>query len=104
MSQSPGVYSAANRAPYLAGTGSLLRGTPVATNPTNLSYSISSGGHLTPTWPATHIGWRLEAQTNSLATGLSTNWFTLPGSTATNLWQLPVDPANNNVFYRLIYP
>jgi len=32
------------------------------------------------------------------------NWFTMPGSAATNQWQFPIDPATHRVFYRLIYP
>jgi len=71
----------------------------VATNPTNISCTISNGS-FTLFWPADHTGWRLQAQTNSLGT----NWFDLPGSTATNSLSLPVDLNNGSVFYRLIYP
>jgi hypothetical protein len=46
----------------------------------------------------------LEAQTNSLATGLGANWFTVPDSTTTNEVYLPFDPANDCVFLRLVYP
>ncbi len=55
-------------------------------------------------WPATHTGWRLEAQTNALAVGISGTWFTVSGSTASNQMLLPVDSANGSVFYRLVYP
>jgi hypothetical protein len=75
----------------------------VATQPTNLSYAIS-GNRLTLTWPATHAGWRLQVQTNTLATGLGTNWFEVPGSTATNSVSLPMDSHNGSVFYRLSSP
>ncbi len=101
-SQSPGVYNAATSAPFISGTGSLLIGAPVATNPTDISYSIG-GGNLTLSWPADHTGWRLEAQTNSLATGLSTNWFTLSGSAMTNQVFIPIT-TNGSVFFRLAYP
>jgi glucose/arabinose dehydrogenase len=53
-------------------------------------------------WPAT--GPRLEAQTNSLSVGIGADWFTVPGSTATNRVVLPIDPANGAVFYRLALP
>jgi len=72
-------------------------------NPTNISFSIS-GGSLTLSWPASHTGWRLQVQTNVLATGLGTNWFDLAGSAATNSVRLPTDLINGSVFYRLIYP
>lgn len=53
------------------------------------------------TWPADHTGWRLQAQTNSL---LGTNWTTMPGSMVTNQFSLPINLANNSVFFRLAYP
>jgi autotransporter-associated beta strand protein len=101
--QSPGIYNVVNSAPYLAGLGSLQIGIPVATNPTNISFSIG-GGNLTLTWPADHTGWRLEAQTNSLATGLGTNWFTVPGSDLTNQMLLPVNSLDGSIFFRLRFP
>lgn len=102
-SQSPGVYSAANAAPYLAGIGSLVIPSPVATNPTNITYA-SSGGNLTLSWPADHTGWRLETQTNSQAVGLSTNWFTVSDSATTNQMIIPLNATNGSVFFRLVYP
>ena len=102
-SQSPGVYNAASSAPYLAGTGSLLIGTPVATNPTNISYSIS-GGNLTLVWPVDHTGWQLQVQTNPLTFGLGTNWVTVPGSDLTNQMLLPVNSMDGSVFFRLRFP
>jgi hypothetical protein len=55
-------------------------------------------------WPADHLGWRLEAQTNPIAIGLGTNWFTVPGSAATNQMAMPLNPAIDSVFFRLVYP
>jgi hypothetical protein len=54
--------------------------------------------------PLTHTGWQLQVQTNSLTTGLNTNWFAVPGSTTTNTVSLPMDLSNGSVFYRLVYP
>jgi hypothetical protein len=31
-------------------------------------------------------------------------WFTVPGSTATNHLIITMDPAQTNVFYRMVYP
>jgi len=62
-----------------------------------LTNSVASGV-LSLSWsPA----WKLQGQTNS--TGLGTNWvYVTDGSvTSTNI---PIDPANPAVFYRLVYP
>ena len=54
-------------------------------------------------WPAENLGWVLQVQTNSLQTGLGTNWITI-GFGSTNLVRLPIDPAAPAVFYRLTLP
>jgi len=81
----------------------LYKGQTVATNPPSISYTTGNGS-LTLSWPADHTGWRLQAQTNSLAKRVGTNWFDVPGSAATNSMSLPVDLRYGSVFYRLIYP
>jgi hypothetical protein len=60
-----------------------------------------ANGQIHISWPADHTGWRLQVQTNSL---LSTNWFTVLGSTPTNQFITPIDLANGSVFFRLAYP
>ena len=78
----------------------------VSTSPFVLTNSVANGQILL-SWPASHIGWRLEVQTNSLATGLNTNssaWFTVPNSTVVDQTNFPVNPANGAVFYRMVYP
>ncbi|TAL04423.1 MAG: hypothetical protein EPO07_05135 [Verrucomicrobia bacterium] len=87
----------------LAVNGTIAVASPVNTMPTNLTFSVT-GGVMRLTWPADHTGWRLEAQTNSLAAGLKTNWFTVVGSDMTNQVYLPIDTANGSVFLRLSYP
>jgi hypothetical protein len=81
----------------------VLAAPPIATNSTNITYTVS-GNTLTLSWPADHIGWQLQIQTNNLAAGLSTNWFVVPNSTATNSVTEPVNLINGCVFYRLSYP
>lgn len=75
----------------------------VATNPTNITALVASN-HLELSWPADHIGWRLEAQTNASPYGISTNWFNVIGSGETNRLSLPIDVLNSSVFFRLVYP
>jgi autotransporter-associated beta strand protein len=70
----------------------------VNTTPTNIT-SFVSGNTLTLSWPADHIGWQLQIQTNSLGT----NWVDVSGSTATNQMSFTIAAANA-VFFRMIYP
>jgi hypothetical protein len=54
-------------------------------------------------WPADHLGWRLQYQTNALAQGLGTNWMDWPGSTNVTQTNIVINPAAGPVFFRLIY-
>jgi len=85
------------------GTIELVSGGVVNTNPPVVT-SISTGGTLTLNWPASHIGWSLQVQTNTLAVGISTNWVLVPGSATTNTATVNISPAAPAVFYRLTYP
>jgi hypothetical protein len=75
----------------------------VSTTSPRLNFSVSAHS-LWLTWPADHIGWRLEAQTNSSTAGLGTNWATVPGSKATNQVAVPISSPNRGVFFRLAFP
>jgi hypothetical protein len=55
-------------------------------------------------WPVDHTGWLLQAQTNLLATGLTTNWLTVSNSDVSNQYSAPINPANGSTFYRLLHP
>lgn len=75
----------------------------VNTNPTNIVFTVANG-QMTLSWPADHIGWQLQAQTNSVAAGIGTNWVDVSGSTTTDQMTVPINPGNGCVFYRLMYP
>jgi Concanavalin A-like lectin/glucanases superfamily/Immunoglobulin domain/Immunoglobulin I-set domain len=79
----------------------------VNTTPTNIVTAVTgsqgTGYQLTLSWPADHTGWTLQAQTNSLAVGINTNWVDVSGSGATNQVTVPLASTNGCVFYRLIY-
>jgi len=78
----------------------------VNTTPTNITVSVA-GGSMTLSWPADHIGWRLQAQTNALSVGLRmpTNlWFDVTDSAATNQVIMPIAATNGAVFFRMVYP
>jgi hypothetical protein len=61
-----------------------------------------SGTLLDLSWPV--AGGRLQAQANGPGVGITTNWFTVPGSTTTNHVVIPIDPANGSAFFRLALP
>jgi autotransporter-associated beta strand protein len=104
ISVPPGLYNNANSAPFISGAGSLLVPSPIADYPTNLTV-VMSGGNLDISWPATHLGWLLEAQTNSLSVGLTTNWALYNGGfAATTNAVVPVDSGAPSVFFRLRSP
>jgi fibronectin-binding autotransporter adhesin len=75
----------------------------VSTLPVNIA-AIASGNVFNLSWPIDHIGWRLQAQTNSLSVGLSTDWVTVANSVTTNRMTVTIDPNVGCVFYRLVYP
>jgi hypothetical protein len=90
------------------GFGESTDSAPVAARPVSTSAPqlavVVGGGQMQFTWPSDHIGWHLQAQTNSLGNGLGTNWITVTASSATNQISLPISGANESVFFRLIYP
>jgi ethanolamine utilization microcompartment shell protein EutS len=69
------------------------------------TYGLSNTAtNLTFSWPYTYLGWRLEVQTNAQGIGISTQWFTVPGSGSTNLIRQPINKTNLPTFYRMAYP
>jgi autotransporter-associated beta strand protein len=102
VNQPAGVYNSTTSPAFISGSGSLLV-SPIATNPITIN-AVVNGNQYTLSWPSDHIGWRLQAQTNSVSVGLSTNWATVLGSTTTNQISIPINTANGCVFFRLSYP
>ncbi len=69
-------------------------------SPTSVPITATySGGVLSLSWPA-GSGLHLQAQTNSLAVGLSNNWVDVGGVTG-NSYSTTPNPAKGSVFYRL---
>ena len=87
----------------LAIDGSIQVVNAVNTTPPVMTNTLS-GSTLTLAWPADHLGWRLQVQTNSIATGITANWLTWPNSTNLTSVSVQVDPAQPTVFFRLVYP
>ncbi len=87
---------------YLATEYNLPIGVTISTVPTNILASVANN-QLTLSWPKDHLGWQLQAQTNSLQVGLGTNWINVAGTTATNEVVIPINITNGSVFFRLMY-
>ena len=62
-----------------------------------LEYQKTAGGAL-------RVNQTLQQQTNSLSTGLGTNWVNVAGSASITSTNITIDPAKPTVFYRLILP
>lgn len=99
--------NAASVAIYPAGTGTFnpLTGELTVTSvpgPPTLN-AVQSGNSLQFSWANLNGVYHLQAQTNSLSVGISTNWSNYSGGN-TNSVTVPIDPANGAVFYRLVAP
>ncbi|HEY1790192.1 MAG TPA: autotransporter-associated beta strand repeat-containing protein, partial [Verrucomicrobiae bacterium] len=95
-SPGPGlIYSFAN------GVLSVVTGPP--SSPTSITAHVN-GNVLSLSWPANYLGWILQAQTNSLSVGISTNWVDVAGSGSVTSTNMPINPSNPTVFFRLRYP
>lgn len=84
-------------------TGGVLSVIATASNPTNITFSVS-GSSMTLSWPSDHLGWILQSQTNSLSTGLTGNWTDVNGSSAVTSINIGISPATPTVFFRLRHP
>lgn len=60
------------------------------------------GDVLQLSWPASSIGWTLQAQTNAPGVGMGTNWGIVSGSPNTNQFFIPMDNITGSMFFRLI--
>lgn len=90
------------RLAVLAFCGICLATAYAATPPSATIICKVNGRTLTLSWPTT--GWILQTQTNSLHSGLGSNWISVPGSQSTTNMVITINPANPAVFYRLVYP
>ncbi len=98
------MFGSALTAAQVAGLYNAAEMPPVVNEqPANIVFTVANN-QLVLSWPADHTGWQLQAQTNTLSVGISTNWTNVNGSPATNRVIIPINLTNGSVFYRLIYP
>jgi autotransporter-associated beta strand protein len=76
----------------------------ISTTPTNITVLRVEEQVMELSWSASHTGWELQTQTNSLAAGLGTNWVSVADSTTTNRVLVPLAPGTPAVFFRLRWP
>ena len=103
VSEPAGLYNSNNVSQITSG-GSLLV-VPLVTvnpNPGRIQFSLVGNNTWNLAWP-TNAGWYLQVQTNSLQTGLSTNWVTVPGSESITSTNITINPKGAT-FYRLMNP
>src|ERR1044071_1779198 len=65
-----------------------------------LTFQVT-GNELDLSWPI--AGAQLQVQSNDAGVGITTNWFDVPGSTATNHVTVPIDTSQGSAFYRLAF-
>jgi hypothetical protein len=92
----------ANESPY-SNEASTTPTLPLPSAPPTIGFTVSNN-LLILTWPSNYTGWLLQMQTNSLASGLGTNWQTVSGSGTNSSYQLPLNQTNPCVFFRLYTP
>jgi hypothetical protein len=76
---------------------------PDSLSPTNLTWRVV-GGQMELSWPADHLGWKLQIQTNNMSDGLGADWGVVQDSHLTNRVFLPIHLTNGSVYLRMIYP
>ncbi len=78
----------------------------IATNatPANLFISTLNSSNVIVQWPGDHTGWSVQAQTNPITVGLSTNWATLADTSQTNQFVMPINQTNGAVFFLMVFP
>jgi hypothetical protein len=78
---------------------------PASTLPAPVGFNLFNNGTqmgVQFNWPEDHIGWRLTMNSNGL--GNPNAWLTVLNSSATNQIWLQLDPAQESVFFRLVFP
>ena len=80
-------------------TGTLTFSSLVVTPPT-LAFTNNGGGSLQFSWTGS---FKLQSQTNTLSTGLGTNWGDYPGGGSSPV-NVTLDPTKGSVFFRLAQP
>jgi len=79
----------------------LLIASALAANPTNITATVSSGV-LSLSWPQDHLGWLV--QSNSVNLAVPADWYDISNTASGTSYNILLNPAGANVFYRLRHP
>jgi fructan beta-fructosidase len=91
-----GMYTSVNLPGFITGTNAL--------QVVNIAITCSlNGDNLTLSWPTNYLGWILQ-QVSNVNVGLNANWVDLAGSANVTSTNMPINPADPTVFYRLSPP
>ncbi len=101
ISVAGGIHNQSTDPTFITGLGSLLVPSTIATNPTNLTFSVS-GNTLNLSWPADHLGWLVQSNAVNLA--VPNDWQDLSNTATGTSYSITIDPTQANVFYRLREP
>ena len=100
VSQPKGVYNSTTSPTFITGSGSLLVGATTASNPTNITFSVTGGGtSMSISWPADHLGWILQQATN-----ITGPWSDVSGTATVTSTSVPISGATPHTYYRLRHP
>jgi autotransporter-associated beta strand protein len=99
------AYNFANGVLSVVSTGAAYA---TNTTPTNVTASVTTtggggGNTLSIAWPADHLGWVLQSQTNDVDGGIQSSpaaWFDLPATVTVNLLTI-TNPTDLAVYYRM---
>ena len=88
-----------------------LAASTITASPAPQLNSSISGANLVLSWTGpspnpneyNYTGWQLQAMTNSVKVGISTNWANVIPSVNVNQVIIPINLTNGTVFYRLMY-
>jgi hypothetical protein len=95
----PGTLPPGYNLAFDTNTPGQIKAVVTSLSPVTLS-SQMLGPQIILFWPADHIGWTLQSQTNA---GLGPNWVDVAGSTAVNRVTNIIDVTRPSTFFRLIH-
>lgn len=83
-------------------SGVLSASSTMASNPTNITFTVSDNNTLQLTWPGDHLGWLVQSNSGRLE--VPGDWHDIPGTDAGTNFSVTTSLSQTNVFYRLRKP
>jgi hypothetical protein len=96
----PGTLPAGYNLSFDTNTAGQVKVLVTSSSPVTLSAQVL-GPQVILSWPADHVGWTLQTQTNTGISGAGSNWVDVAGSSSVNRVTNIIDTARPSTFYRL---